>query len=315
MSLIRNDILKKKQDKIIELIQSGESYQALEQAQIVVRKMKKINRLQEALIFLMRMAMVFMTRLEWHSAVVCANRSISQFPSNSTTIMKVLQDLYFQFAHSVTDDSVCPELFDFFDKLSKYFPQHIEDFLTIQAKLADKANYYYHAQTFYTSLISRCLKADTQESKEKTDRIIETLGPLLWRWVLYEKDEKQRKITSQFIFCRCIMDILKMKGTFDIAENFIEIIKTTVPNGLNGNDYFNMPLFHFTEFYMKAIELKSAKTADFLVRKYNRLLNADSELLDSISKVKSVQIVGTNNLESMFQNFIGEMFGGGSGGR
>lgn len=313
----------KRREDIIQLVQSGDSYTAIEKALIYVRQMKKLNELEDALIFMMHIAIILFDREDWHASAVCAYRSILLFPSDSKTIRKVLKQLFFDFAEKARPEAVCPELFGFYRKLSSFFHDKEEDLLIKQASIADQANYYYYAQTFYSELLIKYLHLPTEDGNEdqrteKIDGVITSLSILIWRWIQSQSSEgqKQQINISQYIFARCVLLILTIQNedTVETAQKFVSVFKSSPPDSIDSELIFKLPLFHFVDFFIKAIDKKSKKTADFLMKKYEPALNVDSDLVEYANTAKenlnSRDVSGLSGLGSMLQSFLGRMLSG-----
>lgn len=317
----KEQLMTKRREDIIQLIRDGDSYTAIEKALIYVRQMKKSNELESALIFMMHIALILFDQKDWHASAVCAYRSISQFPSDSKTIRKVLKQLFFDYAEKATPDIVCPELFGFYRKLSTFFHDKEEDFLLKQAQIADQANYYYYAQTFYSELLIKYVNLQNEnedQRNEKIDNIISSLSNLIWRWIQNQnkEDKKQQIIISQYIYARCTLLILTIQNEsiIEIAQKFVAVFKSSPPENIDVESIFNLPLFHFIDFFIKAIDKKSKKTAEYLIKKYEPALNVDSDLFEYANTAKdalnSRDASGLSGLGSMLQSFLGRMFSG-----
>lgn len=315
----RDQLMAKRREDIINLVQSGDSYTAIEKVLIYVRQMKKSNELEDALIFMMRIALILFEQKDWHASAVCAYRAISQFPSDSKTIRKVLKQFFFEFAEKAVPETACPELFGFYRKLSTFFHDKEEELLLKQAFVADQANYFYYAQTFYSELLIKYFQIPNENEEQRTekiDSIISSLSILIWRWIQNIEDKEQQANISQYIFARCVLLILTIhnENTIEVAQNFVALFKSSPPNDIEADTIFNLPLFHFIDFFIKAIDKKSKKTADYLIKKYEPALNVDSDLLEYANTAKetlnSRDSSGFSGLGSMLQNFLGRMLSG-----
>lgn len=319
----KEQYLKKLREDILQLVQDGNSYTAIEKTNVYVRQMKKIDQLEESLMFMMRVALILMEREDWHASSVCAYRAISLFPSESKTIRKILKQLFFDFAEKARPELVCPELFGFYNKLSTIFHNQEEELLLKQAWLADQANNYYYAQTFYSELLIKYTQNENDDQNEspndeKIDKVISSLGILIWKWIQSEgkEGEKQQKNISQYIFARCVLLILTIRGhnITEIAQKFVAVFKSSSPENINVDEFCNLPLFHFIDFFIKAIDRRSKETAAFLIKKYEPALNVDSDIIEYANTAKealnSRDASGLAGLGSMLQSFLGRMLSG-----
>ncbi|OHT09236.1 hypothetical protein TRFO_21987 [Tritrichomonas foetus] len=310
--------IQQKEEDIKNLIKNGDSYTALERCQMIVRKLKRQNKLEEGLIFLMRIALILADQGEWHSAAVCAYRSISQFPSRSTTIRIILKHLYLQFANMATPEAACYELFEFYSRLGSLFDNEKEKLLEKQLALAETTNFFRYAQSFYLQLLSRYLSNPAQEGNEdKINQLIENYSAMLWRWIQNQESKEMSIKMSQFIFCRAILLVLGNRGenVFTITATLNDLIQTSIPDEFESDVIFKLPLFNFIQFFLKAVEQKSLETIDYLIKQYQPILDVDPEMMDHVNQAKEAQVTGGNQglggLGSMLQNLLGGMFGNG----
>ena len=81
----------------MHLAESGNGYAAVERIQPLIRKLKKENKIDDAMILYMRLAIILAQNNQWKCASVCASRSIELFPPDATTIKTVLKELFFNF--------------------------------------------------------------------------------------------------------------------------------------------------------------------------------------------------------------------------
>lgn len=56
----KEQYLKKLREDILQLVQDGNSYTAIEKTNVYVRQMKKVDQLEESLMFMMRVALIQM---------------------------------------------------------------------------------------------------------------------------------------------------------------------------------------------------------------------------------------------------------------
>ena len=107
---------------------------------------------------------------------------------------------------------------------------------------------------------------------------------------------------------------IQNEDTVETAQKFVSVFKSSPPDSIDSELIFKLPLFHFVDFFIKAIDKKSKKTADFLMKKYEPALNVDSDLVEYANTAKenlnSRDVSGLSGLGSMLQSFLGRMLSG-----
>lgn len=310
------------QESILLNIQAGSIYEGLEKFQIFIRQMKKNDKIQDGLIFLIRIALILLENGHSRDASVAAYRSIAQFPSDATTIRIVLKQLYLAFAEKATADAVCPELFKYFKHLAFLFNDQEETLLCKQALLASETKNFYRAQLIYLDLLAKYSNKiinniDVDSYIQKIDDALSQLSELLWNWIKQQEKygrEHQRNI-SQFIFARCILTLLTSKGNdiIEMAQKLTGLFQSSVPDFIEFEDIFQLPLFHFADYFIKALDQKSAPTIDYLIKKYRPVLNTDLDIIENAQTAKTVHLSRGNpygGLGSMVQNLLDRMMNG-----
>lgn len=269
-------------DKIIELIREGKTYQAVEQVNPIIRKMKRQNKINEAMELMIKLAIELLAIGEYHNSSVCALRSIEMFPSDATSIRIYLKKLFFKFLKTAVPECICNEFYQYCQNLIYLFSKKQVKILRIQARLADAANDFINAQKSYIHIISLCNNIDDCSD------IVTDLMSLLWKWIVYEKvDVEKMKETAQFTIARCLLILASIENNGLMVASFIlnNIFEKT-PDELKDKKIEELPLIHFCNLYFKALSFQSKEGIDYLMEKYGPIIEIDQDIINFANKSK-----------------------------
>jgi hypothetical protein len=296
-------------DEVLRIADSGNGYLACERSLIVVRKFKKRNELNEAMIFLMELAHCLARSGQWIAAITSARRSIQMFPKDSTTIRTYLKQLFFQFVEILTPDAVTPDLFVFFASLMCIFPASCNQLVERQAQLAEAAKMFFLANKYYHHLWF-LFQSPAPDSRPPN------IAPFAWmlcQWV-HSLPESIRITQGQFIICRAILAMAASGvNTLSIARNLCSQVKS-LASDFEWAGIIDRPMFHCTEFCLEALEKKHDSTLKMLMEKYDRILKVDSEIMEFLRKAHKIHIQGNNRTDAetamnRFMNFLQTVVG------
>lgn len=296
--------------KLLKEITTSNSYTIVERCQPIVRKLKRAKNLDEAMIFLMRVAHALADIGEWHPAVVAAKRSIDLFPTDATTIKTVLKRYFISFGERATPEAACCDLFTFYRTLSIIIGDENYKFLRKQAEIADISNNYLYAQTFYLEIIKKNVENPQSYSAEQISDAIKGLAQLLLRWISNIENKEQQKFTAPYIVVRCTLILMTFKDQGVIhSEKLFDIIMKLNP--FTEDKIFEVPLITFLKLFIRAIKEKSLPTTKFLIKAYQPVLDLDTDLGKWYGKVQSLTFPSglTPNVNDIFQNVFSNFFG------
>lgn len=298
-------------EKLIEEISESNSYTIVEKCQAIVRKLKRAGKLDEAMIYLMKVAHRLADFGEWHPAAVTAKRAIELFPTNATTIKTVLKRLFISFAERATPEAACTDLFTYYRNLMIIIGDENDKFLRKQAEIADLSNHYLHAQSFYLEIIKKNNESPRSYSSEYITEAIQGLAQLTLRWITNIEDKEQQRFTAPFVVARCVLMLLCIKDQgINHGEKLFSIIMQLNP--FTEDKLFESPLINFLGLYIKAAKEKSQPTSEFLINAYKPILDLDPDLIRWANKTQSSLYPQTNqipNYGAMIQNMLGSLLG------
>ena len=299
-------------ESIFELALSGNGYEAVERSQFLVRKLKKEEKLDEAMFFLMRLAQILSTHDQWKPATVVANRAIKLFPSDSKTIKVALKSSFINFVESATEEASSIDFYEFSNSLISIIGDKDLKILKKQLNVSYSSKDYFRTHYFLILMLEKI--KENQISDIEPNSIIDQLSQSTWEWILNEKIEEQQIFTSQFIISRICLSLLSFKDLgISYSRQFIEIISQNLPLNLN-KSILNLPLLNFINFFIKSLELKNSENIDMLINKYKPILDMDPEIMKWINFIKNNILNPSNsnqqgpNFRSILQNLMGNLF-------
>lgn len=276
-----------KMDRVYKLADEGNGYLAIGRANVIVRKLLKDKKTDDAMIFLMNLSFKLISSGEYRSAGLAAYRALSLFPLNSRTIRSYLKILFFQFVEKhMTKEVACPEVFKYCNKLCMIFMESSEMILNKEIEVAIGAEMYGYAQSFLIRMLF-IHKADSTEN-ETVKKTLVKLKMLLINWFeIYEIENKYD--TGMFILARCLLMIagIRLHG-LDFANYLLKLLEMDGKEELD--KMLKTPLVNFAKLYLKALDLRSEPTLKYLLKKYKPLLDYDQEIYKWCEKSKKVQM-------------------------
>jgi hypothetical protein len=293
--------------EVFEIADRGDAYLACERSMIVVRQFKQRNELDDAMIFLMELAMLLADRGKWVPAIISAKRAIQMFPRSATTIRTYLKELFFKFTDIVTPECAIPDLFVFFTELMMTFPSRCTELVLKEARLADAANSYFLANKFYYHHFYLL------PPEERAVSDVSPVAAMLCRWV-NSLPHPIRIVQGQFIMCRAIVTFCIGNEMLSLARSLCSSIKS-LSSGYEWAAITQTPLFHCAELCLKALEEKHKATFRFILEKYDRILRVDPDIIE-ILKVAEITVIDgrsrgresdANRVMGLMQNLLGNL--------
>ncbi|KAH0791141.1 hypothetical protein GPJ56_004952 [Histomonas meleagridis] len=261
-------------DKVISIAETGDSYLAVERSSLVVRKLKAQGKNDEAIIFLLKLANIFLAKSQYASSVVCAHRACKLVDVNQ--VSDELKTKFYEYIQAIQPECSSPELYQFF-MATQAFLDNKEEIILKQISISESMNDYNHAQIGYIKLILMHLNSDYD-----LNPYIESLTSLLWKWVLSNPNEKDQIYNAQFIICRCVLALLAQNGRGpELAEKLYNFAIEQKP------EYFPAvtPLFVFTRHFIQSVLQNSPGSATYLKTSYKKILDVDPEINDFVTKI------------------------------
>ena len=198
---------RKMEESIFELARNGDSYVAIERASLVVRNYRKHHKLDEGILFYMKLAQVFLERKEFASSCNCALKAIKLFPSQETKIKKSLKDSFTTFILNSVPEMGCSDLFEYINLVIQILGDPDDTLQLKELEISRKANFYYNSQIYLFKLIKNELNQNSVDNQKINNYLLQ-LGEVLSEWVLSIPND-QRIYNSQFIFARSILSLLQ----------------------------------------------------------------------------------------------------------
>lgn len=297
-------------ERVLQIAESGDGYLAVERTNPIIRKLKSKGELNEAMMFMMRLAHKLADLGKWQPATVAADRAIKLFPENSQTIIVALKKSFLDFAFRMNDPSgATPDYFDYVTSLSNIIGDKEYKLFDAKVKAAVSANKYFITQFSIAQELQDISHLETIDLD--VNHYLAILADTTWKWCL-ELQKPEDMFTIQFIICRLAIALIPLgKYGIEWTQQYMKLIYDTKPESIDPA-VFNDPLFNFTKLLTKAIEAKNRTDAELVVSKYQKLLEVDHEILHA-SKFAIAQALAppdqqNNDLQRMFQNIIGSMF-------
>lgn len=274
-------------DGVFKIADGGDGYLAICRASVIVRKLLKDKKTDDAMIFLMNLSFRLSANGQYRSAAIAAYRALRIFPLNSLTIRSYLKMLFFQFVEKhLTKEVACPEAFKYCNKLCIIFGESAEMILNKEIDAALGAGMFSYAQSFFIRMLF-IHKADSTEN-ETVKKTLIRLKLMLVNWFdNYMIEEKYD--TGMFILARCLLMIagIRLHG-LDFAGYLLKLLEIDGKEDIDR--MLKTPLVNFAKLYLKGLEMRSEPTLTYLLKKYQKLLDYDMEIYRWCEKAKKVQM-------------------------
>ena len=294
-------------ERVFEIAKNGNGYLAVEKSLSVVRRLKKENKIDDCMFFLMKLAHILADNSDWQSASVAALRAIELFPEDATTIKVLLKESFLNFVRRANCvEAATNEFFKFVDNVAHIIGDANNELNIKKIDLAILAKQYFNVQCFVFNGVLGAI--GIEESNFDVKMYLEKSMIATWDWILSISDEKDREFSGQFIAGRYLLTYLSIKSGIEMYTQSLQILKDTKPEQISEN-FFNQPLFNMLNFLKKAMESNSKASAQLVLQKYNAILVKDTELKKWTNILISNAFEETNQQPNIFQMF-GNMFGG-----
>lgn len=301
-------------EEIFEIAKKGDGYLAIEKSSFIIRKLKRQNKIDEAILFMMELANKMLDLGMFHDAGIAAYRSILLARSDTEFNDENQKQLFIDFANKMTPAASSPELYSFFRVLIDLTKDEDESLIRKEASIADEANKYDIASIAYLLMIRDRSEIENPPNDDSLTELMEKLIKVLYRWIL-AVPEDMREFNSQFVLCRPILAVLdcERRGPAN-AQVLLDQILIQKPDEIP-DSYFSLPLVNFTRLFIKAVTLKSTTSSTFLITKYKPLLDLNIEIMKWVYHIKGNHFGTGNtmpsleNLSSLMSNMMGGLFG------
>ncbi|KAH0789766.1 hypothetical protein GPJ56_006268 [Histomonas meleagridis] len=293
------------EEEVIKIAEAGNGYVAIEKSSFVIRKLKRQDKIEEAINFLLKIANILVTKEQYTQSVTAVHRAvllIDEKKDNSN-----IKATLYQYFEKITPDFSSPELYQLLEKFVELLPDKSKEILLKYVFVSETKENYNQAQIGYAKLI---LFHTTTEKELK--KYIKELSNLLWIWILSITDKKQMIYNAQFIVCRCALAFLAQDGNGPkISEQFLTYSMENAPKHIP----ITTPLFVFTKHYIQAVLQNSPATATFLRSSYKKIIQLNKEISKWVSNAYAKHLApegtarGPNmqNLGALFQNILGSL--------
>lgn len=292
-------------ESVFKIAESGNGYLAVERSSFVLRKLKKENKIDEAMIFMMDLAHKLADVNQWPAATVSALRSIEMFPPDAKTIRVVLKKSFINFIERATVDAATTEFYTYVNKVSNIIGDKDHLFFKKKFEIAIAAHQPDNAHSF--AFIELLREVTSEEPEIDIDNTIKKVIISQWEWVT-SLPEDDKEFTGQYIMARFLISILSLPARgIELTQKYYQIMKETLPETLSAS-FFEQPLFHFIEFLVDACIRQNPEAIAQLEQSYKPLLEKDTEFTKWIACCKSIHCpapqnnAGAPNFGNLFQN-------------
>jgi hypothetical protein len=291
------------ESEIYELARSGQAYLACERGLVHVRRLKRQDDTSGAMIFLMHLAHILGDTGHWDAALTSARRSIDLFPPTAKTIPIVLKDLFLGFAGRVPPEGAGPDFFTFSHRLMTIFPAHSKPLIAREGYLANASGQFSRAERRYLQF---CAMWPSDAGPAECPELA-AYAAMIWRWIA-AIEESEREAQSQFVLCRATLALTNTSAEGPaIAGRFFELVQGFCP--VEMQQLLELPLVHFTRFFLKAVIAKHDQTIGFLLEKYGEALANDMDIVTIAGRIRNtVRPTGGStgwDFGAMFQSLMG----------
>ena len=262
-------------DCAFEAARQGDAYLAVEKAGVVIRKLKRQKKSNEAFLGALRLADFLLDKEQWQAASQAAARAPEALaPGDALT--EDQNGAVLKFLERDRPECGSASLWGLCNDVIARTGDPQCWIRGREAEMADKSESWTVAQRTYVHLVHEKI-----EKEMPVDEDIEKLADLLWRWIATIEDEEQRVFTSQFILARVVLAILAKRG-----EQRVAVVNAAKQMFVVGKRDCNEPLMLFLKVVLVAIENGDQNEFKQACECFVKLTAKDSELCKWIARVQ-----------------------------
>ncbi|EAX93296.1 hypothetical protein TVAG_277010 [Trichomonas vaginalis G3] len=285
-------------ESVFRIAESGDGYLAVERSSFVLRKLKRENKIDEAIDFLIKLAHKLGDAGQWPAASVAALHSIETIPKDAKTILTSIKRLMFNFIERAPPEAATPEFFTYAKKYSEKLGDRDHFIFKKKFDLAFETKQYTNVHCIL--FVELSTTGQMIEPEIDFNDYIRRALVSQWDWISTLPQE-DRDYTGQFIMGRFLLSMLgTSQNGYQLYDFSSQAMRETKPEGIT-DEFFEQPIMHFVSLFANACLRQNSAAATNLYESYKPILETDSEFKKWFDAIKSIYC--TQNQEQNVPNF------------
>lgn len=283
----------------ISAARQGDAYLAVEKCGMVIRKLKRQKRGNDAFLGTLRLANVLLDDQQWKVAPAAAERAFEAIESDSPLTDEQIDAIY-KFVDRTSPNCACESLWSFFNIAIERIGDATFRLRERQVEIASKSDNWVPAQVFYILLLTeKCSKG------VNVDADVLGLADVLWRWIDTIEDGQQREFTSQFIISRPVLALLSCKGEY--ADACISVARKVFEASRRNCE---QPLMLFVKIVVAAVERNDHVAFKEACECFAKLTEKDNEISKWVARVDKRRFRQNQaGMGEVIRNVLGSVMG------